>query len=289
MTLLETLLIFYSAIISAVLIYIYYTDNHNLLKIKDFARKRASEGNSSLENVQAVTELLKATSNLSPWYEKGLSAIGIVAFFSMSIATGIQTININSNTAKLEVSKKELQLAEERIDVIDRLTREIASDLTHKRIPSNNLTTLQLKIVEFRISQLEEKSDINNDDFRELFQLLLINQDYKKAINLFHNSIELIDDSRLSDLISLAQYYLLTGVPSQAELLYKSVYNKYNSLPDLWKYKILIIGVAIDRRRLKEHSRQLSVLNKIGINDANSQLLKEIERYENVGIRTHIY
>src|ERR1039457_2057884 len=67
------------------------------------------------------------------WYEKSISTIGIVAFFSMTITAGIQTIKVAIDDYKLERAKTDMAVLLQEKDrvqaLIARLSRATLSQV----------------------------------------------------------------------------------------------------------------------------------------------------------------
>src|SRR3954453_4341844 len=101
---LVTLLLVYGLVLSYLIV------RKERLRNKESELDRVWKGitstpNPSLEDIKVIAELAKVRQSEIPWYERSVSTIGIVAFFSMIIATSIQTIS----ATKVEIESSNLR------------------------------------------------------------------------------------------------------------------------------------------------------------------------------------
>ena len=109
----------------------------------------------ALERIKVLAELAPIHRDRLPWYERAFSAIGVVAFFSMSLAAGVQTIAstfLTQQTETLRLQKEFLENDKKKADeAIARVSEAVVAD--PRPVPE-----WARSLLESRLSELEQNA-----------------------------------------------------------------------------------------------------------------------------------
>ncbi|HET9767164.1 MAG TPA: hypothetical protein VFS60_09965 [Thermoanaerobaculia bacterium] len=160
------------------------------------------------EMMKALSELQKAA---TPWYERTLSTIGVIAFFSMSVAVTVQTIQANLQQSQAERLRAELADQKAAQSASERFVADVARLVASGVRGGGSLSELERKILRHRLDVLAETSDAGDDAVREMFALALTLREYPRAVTLLEQHRTVLDMALPGDRLSLAEYYFLVG------------------------------------------------------------------------------
>lgn len=198
------------------------------------------------EVIKALAELQKAS---TPWYERTVSTVGVIAFFSMSIAITVQTIQGNLEEARaqrlgaqLEDMKEEHTAAEEFVAEVSRL---VASGMRS----AGTLSDLEKRILRYRLEMLERKPETDEDAVREIFALALALREYPLAVSVLEREQEVLNLAVPADRLSLAEYYFLVSSHSASKQLLGEVWAQRQTLARPLVTRLVVLRAALGLSR----------------------------------------
>ena len=234
----------------------------------------------SIKKIEFLLEIKKIEAETIPWFMKAISTIGIVAFFSMILATLIQTIELNNKKNELiELKKNELVILKQQKEfdnTIDILISNIEEQLIKYKI---KLTKEHINIIQYKIKKLENTT---TPDYYKLYRLAILINDKEKAFNAITKTDR--KSKNIADIISLIEYQCYIGNKNRANSLLQK-YNLETKVTKLktsspkWALKIYILMSFISDNRMKYISEIQFILKKTE-EETKSWLNREIKRLE---------
>ena len=251
--------------------------------------KKVLEEDLSPENrIDGLKELGNLEVQRIPWYERSLSVVGIFAFFSMLIATGIQTLAGMQQTSRTDDLRKEVEMLAGERETAEAVISLAAESEMRRFAISSSLHPEAKRLIKHRENYLRESiaspagvdDERVKDDTRELYTIYIYFNDYESAVSLLEQSTDLLDATKLVDRITLAEYYILIRLNESAREILDGVEPHYHDLGDVWKEKFTILTAISTPARLDECVYTLAGLREISVEEAQSLLLRERKRRE---------
>lgn len=256
--------------------------------IEQLREAAESQDLSPLERFNSLCEVTKIQQNQIPWYERSVSTIGIVAFISMLIATGIQTISATHESLKVDLLKAEVEKLTKQKDEAETLVSDISNAVLSLYLKSGKLEAAEAAILRYRMKQLENVSKLDEKVLIEQYRIALILGEFDKAIDILDKNIQLLDETADADQISLAEYYYLTGGHEKARELINRLQPKLSILADQLKFRIIVLSALTDPEaelKIENYIRQIASLLKIDFAEADVRLKREMRIYKDASIR----
>ena len=230
------------------------------------------------EKLNALAHLATIQEHESPWYERSLSTVGVIAFFSMTIASGVQLIKTTVESVKSDQLQQEIAAMNRERSVIEgflgRVSRAVAAQYTE----TGRLDSAGKEILEHRLKELRLKEIVNHDELVETFTLALLLRDYETAKGALDRNIKLLDDTRPSDVISLAEYEVLEGAPNTANEYLRKIEPALSTLPSAWQVRVIVLDTVINGND-DIHAKRLASLLGIDTEQASRRLSADVARF----------
>jgi hypothetical protein len=269
------LLIVYSAAISAYLFRLKRQTNkpHND-ELATIWHRITAKPDPTAEDIKAIAEVAKARQTEIPWYEKSLSTIGIVAFFSMLIATSFQTIN--SAKAEIEASnlRQEIKELEAQRETWNRLVKDLAQVAILKSA-SGKLEPSEEAVLRQRLSHLDKIDKPDSEDQVEQLKLLLALKEYDLSAALVEKSKVLRDETSPETLLFLAEMAFVDGARARAKGLLKRFESNLSNQPADWQLRFYVLQATLDADP-KAYVESVASLKHISLDDAYQLLYSRI-------------
>lgn len=247
-----------------------------------------NEDLSALEHFNSLCEIAKIQQNQIPWYERSVSTIGIVAFISMLIATGIQTISATHESLKVDFLKVEVEKLIKQKNEAETLVADISNAIFSIHLKSGKLDAAEAAILRYRMNQLENVSKLDEKVLIEQYRISLILGDFDKAIGILDQNIKLLDETSDIDQVSLAEYYYLTGGHEKAKELLSMLLPRLSILSDQLKFRIVVLSALSDpdiKTKTDNYVRQIASLLKMNFTEAEIRLEREMKIFTDASIR----
>lgn len=261
---LNILFITYSLTITLVLIFRIRTDQSRNKTLLEKLRETANNDQlTPQERFNSLSRVAKIEQGQIPWYERSISTIGAVLFFSMIITTAVQTIkatHLNFKTDQLLVKIGKLEKQAEEAEKIVPILASSVIDLYHK---DAILNSTRISILKHRLKQLDEVSKLNNDQIMEQYNIAIILGEYEKAVEIIDRNIQVLDRTKIPDQISLAEYYFLTGAEPMSKKIIAGLKSKISDLPAQWQFKLIVLSALMDSNF--EQNKKKYILEVSGI------------------------
>jgi len=229
------------------------------------------------DKANSLVELAKLEHELRPWWERALSTIGIVAFASMSIATTVQTLNATVAQHKLELVQAQV------VELTDQIkdSKDLIAALAHgalERFGSNGgRDPSAKKLLTFRLEQLVGVLSPTSEEMREAYAIAIALEKYEIAYSFLDDHPELLNKTIPADIVTLAEYYYLSGSEEQAREILELVKIETTKLPKYSKLRMLYLDIILNGD--KQHNLQaIEAILKISPDRANAVVNQEIER-----------
>jgi hypothetical protein len=268
------LLMLYSIGVSAYLIYAKWVQTkpnalHNIWE------SVISKPNLSVEDLKAVAEIAKIRQSELPWYERSLSTIGIVAFFSMLLATGFQTVNsvkaeIDSSTLKQEISSLESQRK-----TWNKIIKEL-SEVIIQKATNDKLEKSEESVLRQRLLELDKIDKPDKEDEIERLKIYLALKEYDLASALVEKSKNLENGASSEDLIFLAEMSFLDGASARTRVLLQKFAEQLSKQPTDWQLRYYVLSAAMASDP-KYYAGEVAILRHSTLEDATQWLERKIE------------
>jgi len=226
-------------------------------------------------------ELLRALADLqsaaTPWYERTLSTIGVIAFFSMSVAVTVQTIGANLQESRAERLREQLEDLKETQLTSERFVADVSRLVASGMRSGGSLSELERKILRQRLEALAHKGDATDETVREMFSLALALREYPQAVALLEEHRSVLDLAVPGDRLSLAEYYYLVGSPQAAKELVGKVWADRVSLDRSLVTRLIVLRAALGVSYDGAH--ELATLLKISDEEATRIVERETRAF----------
>jgi hypothetical protein len=231
------------------------------------------------ERLQQLVELTKLERERMPWYERSLSAIGVVAFISMSIATGFQTIKSSIDSVKAEQLRKEVQdLQRESAE----MTVPIANAAKSLEIQGRREGWIDQSakgLLRVRLQVLQREPNPSKDDIQEMFFLSLLVSDPEMATRLANGSPEILNAAPISDLVALAEDYYYIDDKLEARQVLKMIVGSESLTNTIYITRYYRLRAALESLD-STVVHQFAVALKVSDSDAKDRLKSEAKALE---------
>lgn len=225
--------------------------------------------------IKAIARIAKVRQSEIPWYERSISTIGIVAFFSMIIATGVQTLS----SVKAEVEsirlRQEIKELEAQRSLWKKNVKELSEVIVLKQTNSGKLETSEEDILRQRLAQIEETASPSKQDVADKLKVYMALKRYDEASALVEQSTLLDDATSPGDLLFLAEMSFLDGAKGRAKALLKKFESELSKQPSDWQLRYLVVNAALSNDP-KSFGPQVAALRHEEISEAEDWLMKEV-------------
>jgi hypothetical protein len=240
--------------------------------------KLLQENFSPLERIQALSELAKLRASEGAWYEKSISVVGVIAFFSMLVATGLQTVNSSITALQADQLRKELTTLEGERSKTDNLLATVSRSIMDQSRISGKIDRSGQEILRDRLSRLQSLPKPDKEELTELFDVSLLLGDFETAKECLDRNAELLDRARPENLLRLAEYEYIQGTPMAAKEYLKRLENDSTRLPIPWQVRIVIVRALVNGN-VEQSAIELAAILRIDKAEAAQRLSVEMEKY----------
>jgi hypothetical protein len=229
----------------------------------------------SAEDLKALAEIAKVRQSAIPWYERSISTLGIIAFFSMLIATSVQTIN--SAKAEIESSnlRQEIKGLESQRQSWNKIIKELSEVVVLKQSSSGRLEKSEEDVLKQRLAQLLEIERPGKEDIAEKLRIFLALKQYDGASALLQKSPALADEASPENLIFYAEISFIDGAKGQTRALLKRFESQMSKQPIEWQLRYFVINAALSSDP-KSFAKDVAALKQLELNEAEELLTSRV-------------
>ena len=235
-----------------------------------------SKPDPSMEDIKVIAEIAKVRQSEVPWYERSLSTLGIIAFFSMLIGTSVQTIN--SAKAEIESSslRQEIKVLESQRSVWNKLIKGLSEVIVLKQSSTGKLEKSEEEVLQQRLGYIEESETSGNKNDLEKLKIYLALKQYAEASALIDNSTLVADEASPETLLFLAEVSFVDGAKGRAKSLLKKFETELSKQPVEWQLRFFVISAALSSDP-KAYSKEVAALKHIELNEAEEWLKDKVD------------
>lgn len=263
------------------IIYIYF--NNRKLTIIDPKKiiKEINEDNSiTVDKKAEVICMIEKTYRADlHWFEKAISTIGVVAFFSMTVAISLQSFSLSSHKQELELVKKEKDIINDKIKEFNPFVKSYSQLICRRYMKTGKITDHEKEILEYRLNQLEE-NEISGAALYEIFQITFVDKKFERITIHLENNWDLLDKFHPTDKISLAQYYFSNGAKMRSNDILSNLDSHINNMPETWRFKYYVLFSAVNND-YSTYLLDISLILRLSKEEALKRLKKEVLLLEN--------
>ncbi|MFH1891154.1 MAG: hypothetical protein ABIK83_00550 [Candidatus Zixiibacteriota bacterium] len=229
------------------------------------------------ERLRIISEYAKIRSYFTPWYEKSISTIGVVAFFSMIVGTTIHVIDTAEERVAADRLRFQIEKLEEEKSAAESVLPIVSRTLIDANASGRELSENELSLLRYRARQLSDSENLSPAELVELYNLQLLMREYAKAVKILENNLEVLDQTVPADRVTLAEYYILIGAHTYAGDLLSTMREEFATLPSVWKLRYATLW-AIAFGDSARFVAELASDMKISRSDAQERIRKEVGR-----------
>lgn len=238
-----------------------------------------SKPNPSTKEIKAIAEIAKARQTEIPWYERSLSTIGIVAFFSMLIATSFQTINsakteIESSNLKQEIKGLESQRASWK-----QLIKGLSEVIVLKQTNGLTIEESEANVLKQRLDEIDRIGTSNREDDVEKLRLFIALKQYDSASALVEKSAFLKDEASPEIVLLVAEGCYLDGAKGRARSLLKKVEPELSKQRLEWQLRFLVLN-AVLASDYQPYVNQVAALKRVSLGEAEEWLKAKVDQWK---------
>jgi hypothetical protein len=253
--------------------------------------KITSNPNPSSEDIKVIAEVAKVRQTEIPWYERSLSTIGIVTFFSMLIATGYQAINSAMAENETYNLRQEIKGFESQRDSWNKLVKELSEVIVLKQSTNNKLEKSETSVLRQRLDELDKVDRPTTEDQSEKLKIYMALKQFGDASALIEKSTLLTDEASPENLLFLAEVSFIDGEKSRARDLLKKFESGLSKQPVEWQLRFFVLSTALSSDTSVYH-KEVAAVRHVSVNEADEWLqgkvdeLKEQARKRNVSLQS---
>jgi cell division protein FtsB len=230
-----------------------------------------------VERAKILVEIAKMRDARIPWYEKSLSTIGVVAFFSMLLATGLQTVKSNAEQIQVAQLKSEVgALEKERTDV-ETFLSTLSQSVESEAILRQEMNRPTREILLHRLKQLQGLAKPSKEEILELFNVAVLLRDYSTAKEVVSQNIGLLDQSKPEFIISIAEYQYMVGARNSANDSLGKIRSQISTLPPTIASRIVVLDASLDGQ-IDAHTAEFAQILRISPAEARQQLADRVAK-----------
>jgi hypothetical protein len=254
--------------------------------MQKFWQNLTAKANPSVDEIKAIAEVAKVRQTGIPWYERGVSTIGIVAFFSMLLATSFQTIN--SAKAEIESSnlKQEISSLEAQRNSWNKLVRDL-SEVIVLKAADGKLERSEEAVLKQRLNEIEKVDKPDKEEEAEKLKIYLALKQYDNASELVGKSKVLADETNPESLIFLAEMSFVDGARARARVLLKKFEDGLSKQPPEWQLRYYVLNAALGSDP-KLFGNEVAALRHTSLDDANQWLEAKVEELKSQAKRRSV-
>lgn len=241
----------------------------------------ASEA-SAVDQAKAAAELMKVRQGQIPWWERSLSAIGVIAFFSMLSATTVQTFRAGIEAANADRLKADVEELESRQADLRAALGDVTTALVSESRRGKRLTLHAKRLLRQRLDLLLDEEDLTSEERVEGFEIAFALDDYDTMLELYGEDITKLTEAVEgvpADVVSLAQFYYLEGASRTARELLDGLQDQLSTLPPDWRVRVAILRAALDPDREQRSAREIAAVLHISSDEAMRRLSQGLRQY----------
>lgn len=220
-----------------------------------------------------------------PWFERSLSTVGVFAFLGMAVASAVQTVSANSAAARADQLRAELEVLQQEAAQAEAILDRVARGILTLGWSGEDLDEASREVLRHRLRTLEAASP-SADGNRERYLIALALGDFRGAIGVLEADRELLGSTSPGDLVTLAEYYYLTGAEERARQLTQRAGEKASDLPRPVRVRLITLEAALSGLG-EEHTIRLAALLRLSKPAAQQILRSRVRRLvqarENMG------
>jgi hypothetical protein len=229
----------------------------------------------SAKDLKAIARIAKARQSEIPWYERSVSTIGIVAFFSMIIATSVQTLNsVKAEVESIRLRQEIKELEAQRV-AWKKNVKGLAEVIVHKKSNGGKLEKTEEDILRQRLTQIEESESPTKEETAEKLKIYLALGRNEEASLLVDTSSLLDGEATPETLLLLAEASFLEGSSGRAKsLLKKFEQSGLSRQPQEWQLRYFVLSATLspDPRLFRN---EVAALRHVAVSEAEEWLMEQ--------------
>lgn len=233
----------------------------------------------SAEDIKAMAEIAKARQTEIPWYERSLSTIGIVAFFSMLIATSFQTINSAKTEIESSNLKQEIRVLESQRVSWKELIKKLSEVILLKQTNEPTLDKSEATILQQRLDEITQIDKGSKEDDVEKLRIFIALKQYDNASALIQKSAFLNDEASPDILLLLAEGCYLEGAKARARSLLQKAEPGLSKQGVDWQLRFLVLNAVLKSDR-QPYVNQVAALKRVSISEADDWLRIKVDQWK---------
>lgn len=233
--------------------------------------------NLTTEDLKAIAEVAKVRQTALPWYERSVSTIGIVAFFSMLIATSLQSINSANTEIESSNVRQEIKALEAQRDVWKQLVKSLSEVIVLKQLNSGKIEESERDILRQRVKDLEQAETGKPETDSERLKIYLALQQFDNASAIVEKSSALAESTLPETLLLLAENSFLDGAKSRTKLLLSKFEPNISKQPLEWQVRFFVIKAALEPSP-EVYTKEVAAIRGMDLKEAQELLIARVEQ-----------
>lgn len=231
-----------------------------------------------VEAAKLWLEIARARQSAVPWFERSLSSIGVVAFFSMLVGTGVQTIRASVESANTDRLRYERQLRESELQKAERAVAAAARALMTRAREVGFVEPTARLLLEERLRVLWERDVPGHESAGEVLGVALVLGRLDIAANVVSQFQEVLASAEPADRVSLAEFFVIARDLEKAKQVVARISTdaRLSQLP-MVRVRLVIVEAALARVISDEQVGEVAHLLRISRSEARTRLEQSVE------------
>jgi hypothetical protein len=232
-----------------------------------------------LEQLEGLAKRAEILSKQIPWYERSLSTIGVIAFFSMLIATGLQTTNANLSDAKIQRLQDQLKALEGQQASLAPAVARAARATIDQYQGGHVLEDGAEEVLRLRLDTLQRSSADGEEAIAEMLDIALVLRDLHQAVSLIEEHPEFVETAKPYHLASVAECYFISGSKAHASETLKRLEDGISNLNRNQRLRVLVLKAALTGN-IEPQVEKVAVLLRTTSSKGRDRLRRDVQRLQ---------
>lgn len=242
-----------------------------------------AKANPTPADLTAIAEVAKARQTEVRWFERSVSTIGILAFFSMIIATTIQTINSAKTDIESSNVKQEIKVLEAQRATWKKLLKSLSEVIVLKQL-NGKIEESEKDVLRQRVQDLEDADSGKVEDEKERFKIYLALGRHDQASALLQKSSALAQDTSPENLILLAETSYVDGARGQTNLFLSQFEPNLSKQPIDWQVRFFVLKAALSGD-LPAYAKDVAAVKRVDLPVAEQLIAEQVEELKQRAVK----
>lgn len=236
----------YAAAVTGAMAYLFWRSDVSSPDIERALAELSNAEGSLGDRAQMLKAVAEVRNGTIRWFERAVSAIGVFALLTMTVATAVQTIRAAIQEEQVADATKRLSEIERRLGEADVLIQSMAGNVLVRASRAVTPSDGEKRILRYRLERLGAKGALSADERQEAVTIAIALREFARSVDVIEGDRALFDRATVADQISLAEYYYLSDNLGEARALADRANARASELSPPWRLRLLEVRLLLN-------------------------------------------